>query len=144
MKLSTFARITICCARFICSSTNCIANRPWPPWPRIIGHRIALHAGLRYDVSGAMGMREEGLYDPPPDALCPKGCIVGTFRVTGYVEESDDPWFIGPFGWLLADVVALDRPVPCRGAQGLWKVPEEVWTPSSPTPVPQMELFDSE
>jgi hypothetical protein len=47
-------------------------------------------------------------------------------RMTGVVTESADPWFTGPYGWTLDDVVALPAPVPCRGAQGLWPVPDDV------------------
>jgi len=100
-----------------------IENRPWKPWASIIGKRIAVHAGLRYDDAGAAWMRAQELYDPPEGPWCPAGVIVGTARVTGFVEASDDPWFVGPFGWLLADVEAFDMPVACRGAQGLWRVP---------------------
>lgn len=32
----------------------------------------------------------------------------------------------GPIGWVLADVIALPEPVPCRGAQGLWTLPDDV------------------
>ena len=30
----------------------------------------------------------------------------------------------GRYGWILADVRALAAPIPCRGAQGLFDVPE--------------------
>jgi len=46
--------------------------------------------------------------------------------LSGVVTESADPWFVGPFGWVLSDVVVLPAPVPCRGAQGLWEVPADV------------------
>lgn len=39
--------------------------------------------------------------------------------------EPRDPWFCGPVGWYLRDVVAI-KPVPCKGAQGLWSLPPEV------------------
>lgn len=32
----------------------------------------------------------------------------------------------GRYGWVLSDVQALTEPIPCRGAQGLWRVPEDV------------------
>lgn len=35
----------------------------------------------------------------------------------------DDPWWIGPIGWLLDDVRPV-APVPARGMPGLWEVPE--------------------
>ena len=102
-----------------------IENRTWKPWPSIIGKRIALHAGARYDAEGAALMRISGLYDAPSEHHCPKGVIIGVATITGCVTESDDPWFFGPYGWKLADVIALPEPIPCRGAQGLWDVPYE-------------------
>ena len=39
---------------------------------------------------------------------------------------SPGPWFVGPYGWVLTDVVTLAEPVPCKGAQGLWTVPPDV------------------
>ena len=32
----------------------------------------------------------------------------------------------GRFGWVLTDVQSLREPIPCRGAQGLWPVPDSV------------------
>lgn len=35
-------------------------------------------------------------------------------------------WFFGPIGYVLRDVIALPEPVPCRGWQGFWTLPEDV------------------
>ncbi len=133
-----------------------IENRPWAPWKSVIGQIIALHAGQRYDEDGARWMHSEGLYDPPEDRWCPRGCIVGLARVTGYIKDSplapdprvEDPWFIGPYGWLLDDVVAFRTPVPCSGAQGLWIVEGDLlvavrrayWASRTPTTEADPEL----
>lgn len=68
----------------------------------------------------------------PPPSYHPTG-IIGTVRVTGFREgppppcgaSNFDPWYVGPFGWLLADPVALTTPIEIPGKQGLWDVPEE-------------------
>lgn len=101
-----------------------IENRPWAPWPRIHGLFICLHAGQKYDRDAAVAMVEAKLYTPPsPSSIYTKaGVIVGVARVTGSVTESDDPWFSGPYGWLLDDVTAFKEPVAAKGMQGLWKV----------------------
>jgi hypothetical protein len=132
-----------------------IENRRWRPWENIINQRIALHAGMKYDTEGAEWMIRQKLYTPPAPSESIAGAIVGTAIVTGYVRESDDPWFIGcdqqgslegGYGWLLADVVALEAPVICRGAQGLWKVPEGLLEGTASQVVPptstQMKLFE--
>lgn len=38
------------------------------------------------------------------------------------IVHDDSPWFSGPYGWLLVDVVAFPEPVPAKGAMGLWRV----------------------
>lgn len=61
------------------------------------------------------------------------GEVTGYFPTTNPPDELlarirrmvDDRWWIGPVGWLLDDVLAIE-PVPCRGAQGLWTVPADV------------------
>ncbi len=35
-------------------------------------------------------------------------------------------WFFGPVGYVLRDVIALPTPVPCRGWQGFWTLPDDV------------------
>lgn len=35
-------------------------------------------------------------------------------------------WFFGPVGYLLSEVVALPKPVPCRGWQGFWTLAPEL------------------
>lgn len=108
----------------IVHGTRRIENRPWRR-NSIIGQRIAIHAGKKYDLAGAQDMVAAGLFAPPPIEKSPEG-IVGLARVAGFVTDSRSPWFSGPIGWKLDEVVALPEPVPCKGAQGLWRVPEDV------------------
>lgn len=104
-----------------------VENRPWAPWARVIGQTIALHATkARVDEHAAAAFIANLIHTLPPLDSLPRGAIVGTARVAGYVTRSDDPWFFGPFGWVLEDVTALAEPIPCRGMQGLWPVPPEV------------------
>lgn len=74
---------------------------------------------------------------------CHQG-ILGTARLAGVCEERNGglvliagdwpeplglrvrPWFVGRYGWLLDDRRALPEPIPCRGMQGLWTVPDAV------------------
>lgn len=85
-----------------------------------------------------------------PVVYChPESVLVGVVRVVGWVEGMprttsrdgvldafsgvsaqrareivNDPWYFGPFGWVLEEVQALAEPVPHAGAQGLWNVDE--------------------
>lgn len=45
------------------------------------------------------------------------------------LDVTTDPhryWLIGPYGWVLTDVVRLASPVPVRGAQKVWNLPADV------------------
>lgn len=42
------------------------------------------------------------------------------------LEAISSPFYFGPFGWVLEDAQEFSAPIPCRGFQGLWNVPEEL------------------
>jgi hypothetical protein len=55
-----------------------------------------------------------------------RGKIVGRVTVTGYVEQSESPWFVpGSLGLVLSNPIPLATPVAASGALGWWKVPED-------------------
>lgn len=133
-----------------------VENRSWLPPERILGERIAIHAGKRWDDFGAdyidealfkVGrMKAHGEIPDRWSRIEAEG-IIGTAMVCGVISggrglvsgrypapvrkgsEFDANiynWFIGPFGWLLDEVVTLSEPIPCKGRQGLWDVPPEI------------------
>jgi hypothetical protein len=114
-----------------------VENRTWKPWPSVIGTRIAIHAAAKvdhlYEAAAERHIARVAYHQLLNADLArgplPRGVIVATARVTGFVHESESPrspWFGGPYGWTLDEVIALPAPVPCRGAQGLWRVPDDV------------------
>lgn len=130
-----------------------IENRDWKPWPRIIGRRIALHAGRKYDESVADHLYdlEGGLYRFAHQRFLERGHdegIVGTALVCGWVEwqaeysgelnyggdltdeqlkaATRSRWFFGRYGWVLDDVRALKTPITCKGKHKLWTIPQPV------------------
>lgn len=84
-----------------------VENRTWKLPDHMIGERIQIHAGKRAD-----GEAWQERYDGDPERL---GAILGEVTITGCVTESDSEWFVGPYGFTLADPVAYDEPHPCRG-----------------------------
>lgn len=80
-----------------------IENRTWrlPNW--ITNQRIYIHAGKRPDgpVSGI-----------GPERF---GAIVGEVTIVECVIASDSKWFYGPYGFVLADPLPYEKPIPCRG-----------------------------
>lgn len=126
-----------------------VENRTWAPPRWAMGRRLAIHGGAAFGGHTArvgaggkvpaswlyavqamldMGLRagEAAVGPVTMGRLIPEAQskIVAVGRLSGVVTESADPWFVGPFGWVLSDVVVLPAPVPCRGAQGLWEVPQ--------------------
>jgi hypothetical protein len=126
-----------------------VENRGWAPPSYIRGQRIAIHAGKHVGGrSGPAAYRDgaalvietalrAGLDPYAPDSfvtrlhreLCATtSAVVAVARVEAEVAGSaPSAWAAtGQYHWRLCDVTTLRRPVPCRGAQGLWVVPREV------------------
>lgn len=145
-----------------------VENRPWPLPKGMLAERVAIHAGKRYDEPWAAMIREQmGLRVPEKRAIS-LGAIVAVaiFADTIVLEDIDTldlpslgmdwtdldtirTWFSGPYGFLLRDIRPLERPVACRGYQGLWTVPPdveaEVWARLRPRNIPtsgQIPLLD--
>ena len=124
-----------------------VENRPWRPPQSVIGTDIALHAGKHYCREGAAFIRDLG-HVLPPQSEHRDSVIVGVVRIvravnldriedalfatmgTGNQPAKDpvesDPWAFGPWVWVLDNVRPLATPVPCKGAQGLWRLPVDV------------------
>lgn len=104
-----------------------IENRSWR-CPLQPGTLIAIHSGKTWDKDAADFIRSMGadrpLIEPPTPETDPLG-IIAIARFDGNLTESESPWFFGPVGWQLSEVVAI-APVPCRGRQGLWQVPSDL------------------
>lgn len=117
-----------------------IENRTWRPPCAAIGQTIALHGGVYPKgrasdiVWGTLQILEASGLAPPDLALADvvRPGIVGSFVLErafewGQGDELDeDPWMGDQFGWVLCDVIKFREPIPCKGAQGLWKVPEDL------------------
>lgn len=123
-------------------ATGCkdVENRSWAPPSALLGADIGIHAGLRTvdeaSYRALMGRKARSLEKMPRGAIVAIARLIGGVNVeTGIVigpltheqlaRVLDSPWTTGPWGWLLDHVRAVE-PVPCRGAQGLWDVPESV------------------
>lgn len=132
-----------------------VENRTWKPPERIIGQRIAVHAGATYDRDGAdtigerlasLGLLAELKKTPGHDERVKAEGLIGTAVLCGVAAEHGlsaitlvvgrwpsgpflecvQEWWGGPYGWLIDDVQALPEPIPCKGRQGLWDVPVDM------------------
>lgn len=125
----------------ICHGGKDCENRTWRPPASVLGERIAIHSGLRWDDDGCRFLVQchaggTARKSPPLlPAQWPGGRIVATAVVRTCVQsdvhyqvyrDTRGPWFTGPYGWILSDVRVLCEPVPCRGAQRLWTLPPDI------------------
>lgn len=119
------------------------------PWTWLIVHRfknienrsrrchyrgpVLLHAGLKVDEHADVRLTN-GFHPVTRDVLpgassiyrahgeagtIYRGGIVGIADIIGCVEHSEDPYFVGPFGWVIENARPL-RFQPCRGMLGLF------------------------
>lgn len=92
-----------------------VENRTWPT--KYTG-RLLIHAGLSWDPRGVERAKQLGVKLPDKDKI-DKGGIVGWVTVTGCVTSLKSPWFVGPYGFTLADAEPLPF-IPLRGKLGLF------------------------
>lgn len=117
-------------------------NRTWPTPPGLVGKPLALHGGrlpkskadfvqVREALTWVNDMVWDGEEDPESwldDDQVLNLCVSGIFAIVTLqpsVATLDSPWFVGPHGWVWSEFTPIE-PVPCKGAQGLWKVEGEV------------------
>jgi hypothetical protein len=108
-----------------------VENRPWHPPSWLIGQRFALHAGSTLHADSFESLRH--LLPPGLDQrTLPLKAVCATVRLRSVVRDAAElpgdqrQWFVGPFGWVVDDLLVLPHPVPCRGFQKLWQLPGEV------------------
>jgi hypothetical protein len=67
-----------------------------------------------------------GVSRPDADTL-PCRAILGVVEVVDVVSRNSSPWFLGPFGFVLANPRALPQPIPnVKGNASFWTVPPAV------------------
>jgi len=69
----------------------------------------------------------------PDLATLDYSAICGVAFVVDIVTKSRSKWFYHPddgstnYGWVLSRVAALKKPIPCKGALGLWELPPKIF-----------------
>ena len=114
-----------------------VENRDWPTKYR---GRIYIHRAKSKDRDGLRWLmrhrHELGLCELPGhiftelgnlySADLRMGAIVGEVDIVDCVTKSNSRWFFGRYGFVLANPEAYEKPIPCRGMPGPFKVPEAV------------------
>lgn len=103
-----------------------VENRDWTTAWR---GRFLIHAGsgvVKRDYREAVNWLEGELGIAVPDVddlvAAPRGGLVGVATLTDVVTELDNPFFIGPYGWLLDHAAPLPF-VACKGQLGWFDLP---------------------
>jgi hypothetical protein len=107
-----------------------IENRNWPT--RHTG-LIALHASAKMTLEDLNEWKhfveERGLRGPWLEGKClgdaQRGGIVGVVEITGCCVDSESPWFVGEYGFMLANARPIPF-IPMRGQLGLFNLPDDV------------------
>ena len=99
--------------------------------------KIAIHAAKKFPRLAREFAETERALGRIPDRL-PFGAIIGFATITGMQKTEDlrvqipalermyGDYSDGRWGWILTDITLLFEPIFCKGALGLWKVPEEL------------------
>lgn len=98
-----------------------LENRSWEPPDWLMSRRILVHAGSRWH---GLWPQFAHLCDAPKNL--PRGALIGSVRVAAVGKFEQNPWWVGPLGWVLEDAVPLDEPIPCGGRLGLWVAGEDL------------------
>jgi len=104
-------------ASLIAAGLKTIENRSWER-RSVLGKRIAIHAAK----GAAVPVELRGRAGQIAQVDNPRGAIVCTAVVKRFITSSRSPWFVGPIGWVLANVRSC-APIYCSGALGLWRIP---------------------
>jgi hypothetical protein len=125
-------------ATLIVTGAKPVENRTWPPPAALVGHRLLIHAARR-PAPAAHWAAAQVLTgrDLLPEHL-PYGALLGAVTLTGHhpertcraaTREPCSPWAVVAASivhWTLTAPRPLPQPLPCLGALGLWRVPDNL------------------
>ncbi|MCY4601828.1 MAG: hypothetical protein OXF27_18135 [Acidobacteria bacterium] len=92
-----------------------------------IRERIAIHSSKQPDPNWkALAAMLENEATPQDCMDSPRGTIIGTVELADCIDVSEEPTFVGPYGWVLARPPLLNKPIQARGNTGTWRVPPDI------------------
>jgi len=105
-----------------------VENRSWyTPYRGPLLIHSSQSCSRRYYTEAVEWLASRGLPSLPPyeDLAC--GAVVATAYLSSVVTRLGSSWYEpGSYGWVLIDIQALARPVPCRGALKLTRPDADV------------------
>ncbi len=100
-----------------------VENRSWPT--RYRGPCV-IHASKTWDAEGARYLRENMRIHVPPMGDHTFGALIGLADLCDCVQDHPSRFFFGPFGFVFQEPIVFECPIPWRGMQGLFDVPDSV------------------
>lgn len=118
-------------ASAITAGIKSVENRNW--CTRYRGP-IAIHAGLSNVPLGDLlwAYRDIFVHELGDLHSLPVGVLLGVVDIVDCVRYSEQPelhlnlYASGPWCWMLENSRALPEPIPWKGKQGLWNVPDKI------------------
>jgi len=116
-----------------------IENRTWQPPAHLLGKWLLIHAGANLDAQAVPTVRRLVRVPCLPRMTCRH--VLGVVRVAKVYGdeipkfspeqlELDHPgqkrWYGGPVAWFFDRAIAFPQPIPMRGQQGVFRVPDVV------------------
>lgn len=106
-----------------------VENRDWPIPQRFkLPQRVYVHVGKKEDdIDTVMSFTVGKLHLPAFSIMMsyskrlPRGAIIGEVDIVACCEKSASPWFVGKYGFLLANPKVYGRPIPCKSKLGLFQ-----------------------
>lgn len=114
-------------AQLIIDGRKDVENRDWRTRYRgqVWIHAAASnHSDVRNAVDCEFWMAKVGLGRPPAIKPAQRGAVLGVARLVDCVSSSSSPWFIGPHGLVMADILKFETPIPMKGSLSLWEPSE--------------------
>ncbi len=111
-----------------------VENRSWAIPKNLRDHWIALHAGKANEHAEWRAVSRIDRNVIPRQKVV-FGAVTSVAKFGQFLVTAEHPyalnmrqqkWFIGPYGWVIFELVLLKEPLPCRGMLGLWTVPGDI------------------
>lgn len=138
-------------ATLIALKKKTVETRSWRPPDPYVGTRIAIHASAKMPEEGAAALEVEPFATALAGRELPCGVVVATAKLArvgptaaasaqmlARAAAGDDDirrvhselafgdFSEGRWAWKLTDIVPMEPPVECKGAQKLWSLPIDV------------------
>jgi len=112
-------------ASLIISGKKPVENRTWSTPYR---GKLLIHASKTWDKEGAEFVIEKHpeLKEFINRVKNTTGALLGQVTMTDCVKNHHSEWFFGPYGFIFIQPREFNKPIPYKGALGIFYVPDEV------------------